>query len=269
MLAHDTFKVWTAAFAPGSYFEGSWDQGARIKFLTPEGEGMTSMIAVNRPHEFLSIKHLGFINGGVEELDNPRFKAWEPAFENYTFRERDGATEVRVELNVAPEFEKFMQDAWPRALTSLKEICEAATAVAMKVQDSYPVVVTDKLIECRDFYTRQLGFSIVFEASWFVYLASGSERPFGIAFMAPEHPSHPPGPEAFNGKGMFMTLQVADAAAAFEQLKEAGTRIAYALTEEPWGQRRFGLLDPVGMWIDIVQQVEPQAGFWERYPPKG
>jgi len=25
--------------------------------------------------------------------------------------------------------------------------------------------------------------------------------------------------------------------------------------------------DPAGVWIDVVQQIEPAAGFWERYPP--
>jgi IS30 family transposase len=40
--------------------------------------------------------------------------------------------------------------------------------------------------------------------------------------MAPDHPSQPPGPEAFNGKGMFLTLQVANVTAEFERLKKAG-----------------------------------------------
>ena len=43
----------------------------------------------------------------------------------------------------------------------------------MELEASYPVVVTDKLIECRDFYTRWFGFRVVFEATWFVYLGAG------------------------------------------------------------------------------------------------
>lgn len=132
----------------------------------------------------------------------------------------------------------------------------------MELQSLYPIVVTDKLAECRDFYVRWLGFEVLFEASWFVYLASGS---YGVAFMSPDHPSQPPGPEAFNGKGMFLTLQVADARAEFERLEKAGVAIAYPLHDEPWGQRRFGLFDPAGMWVDVVQQTEPAAGFWDKY----
>jgi uncharacterized glyoxalase superfamily protein PhnB len=98
-----------------------------------------------------------------------------------------------------------------------------------------------------------------------VYLASAGDRSHGIAFMAADHPSQPPGPETFTGKGMFLTLQVADAAAEFERLSSAGVQIAYPLRDEPWGQRRFGLLDPAGTWLDVVQHIEPQPGFWDQY----
>ena len=135
----------------------------------------------------------------------------------------------------------------------------------MKLEDAYPIVVTDKLAECRDFYTRRLGFNIGFEASWFVYLLSAGDQPRAIAFMAADHPSRPPGPETLSGKGMFLTLQVADVTAEFKRLSGTGVPIAYALRDEPWGQRRFGLVDPNGMWVDVVQQIEPQPGFWDPY----
>ena len=135
----------------------------------------------------------------------------------------------------------------------------------MHIKDLYSIIVTDKRTECRDFYVRWFGFQIVFEASWFVYLAATGDHPFGIAFMAPDHPSRPPGPETFNGKGMFITVQVADAAAALERLLRGGVSVAYALRDEPWGQRRFGLYDPAGTGVDVVQQIEPAPGFWDKY----
>ena len=125
--------------------------------------------------------------------------------------------------------------------------------------------MTDKRAECRDFYVRWLDFAVVFEASWFVYLVAKGEYPFGIAFMAPNHPSQPPGPERFSGHGMFLTLQVEDAAAQYERLSAAGAPIAYSLHDEPWGQRRFALRDPSGTFVDIIEQIEPAPGFWDRY----
>lgn len=132
----------------------------------------------------------------------------------------------------------------------------------MQIQSSYPVIVTDKLMQARDFYVQRLGFEPVFEATWFVYLASGTT---GIAFMSPDHPSQPPGPEKFSGQGLFLTLQVADAASAFKRLKDAGASIAYPVRDEPWGQRRFGLIDPAGMWVDVVEQIAPTPGYWDKY----
>jgi uncharacterized glyoxalase superfamily protein PhnB len=162
----------------------------------------------------------------------------------------------------------------------------------MQLQDLYPIVVTDKLRECQAFYTRWFGFQVGFESSWFVYLVmepspSGASTPaeslsteslpanslqqrsFGLALMSSDHPSAPPGPEPFNGKGMCLEFQVADAAAECERLQQAGLVIAYPLRDEPWGQRRFGVADPTGVWIDVVQQIEPVAGFWDRYISAG
>jgi catechol 2,3-dioxygenase-like lactoylglutathione lyase family enzyme len=137
----------------------------------------------------------------------------------------------------------------------------------MKLEAAYPIVVTERLADCREFYTRRLGFEIAFEATWFVYVqAPGGGH--GIAFMAPDHPSQPPGPETFTGHGVFLTLQVADAAAEFERLSKAGVTIAYPLRDEAWGQRRFGVVDPAGLWLDVVQHIEPQPGFWDPYVPR-
>jgi catechol 2,3-dioxygenase-like lactoylglutathione lyase family enzyme len=133
------------------------------------------------------------------------------------------------------------------------------------IQDLYSVIVTDQRAACRDFYVRWFGFHVVFEASWFVYLAAAGDHAFGLAFMAPDHPSQPPGPDTFNGKGMFLTLQVADAALEFQRLKSAGLEIAYELHDEAWGQRRFALYDPARTWVDVVQPIDPAPGFWDRY----
>lgn len=135
----------------------------------------------------------------------------------------------------------------------------------MQLVDAYPIVVTEQLAACRDFYVRWFALEVVFESSWFIYLTKSGERPWSIAFMSPDHPSAPPGPEAFNGKGVCLELQVADAAAEYQRFVAADAPVRYALTDEPFGQRRFGMFDPAGLWIDVVEQIEPTAGFWDKY----
>ncbi len=125
MFDKETYKIWTETFSPGSYFEGSWDEGSKIKFLGPDGSGgMTSTIAVNKPYTFLSIKHLGIIKNGIEDFDSPEARSWGQSFENYTFNESKGVTELKVDIKVIDEFEEYMQGTWPKALGILKRICE-------------------------------------------------------------------------------------------------------------------------------------------------
>lgn len=132
----------------------------------------------------------------------------------------------------------------------------------MKFVDRYPIIVTPKLRECRDFWVARLGFEVAFEADWFVLLAADGAT---LAFMHPDHPSSPPGPESYSGKGMCFELQVEDAALALKEGEARGLKPDYPLTREPFGQSRFGFFDPSGLWVDVVEQVEPAEGFWDRY----
>lgn len=61
----------------------------------------------------------------------------------------------------------------------------------MQFVDRYPIIVTPRLLECRDFWSSRLGFEVVFQADWFVLLqADGGSA--SLAFMHPDHPSSPP-----------------------------------------------------------------------------
>ncbi len=130
MLDDATYREWTAAFNPGSYYKGSWEQGSKILFLGPNpdgtsGEGgMVSRIAESRPHEFVSIEHLGLYANGVEDTTSDFAKKWAPAFENYTFVEKDGGTELVIDVDVAEEMKEEMEKMWQAALPKLKEMAE-------------------------------------------------------------------------------------------------------------------------------------------------
>jgi hypothetical protein len=129
MLQDATYRVWTRAFNPkGSWYEGDWSQGSTIRFLGP-GEngtvgGMVSRIKENRPHEYISIEHLGLIHDGKEDTTSEAVKKWVPAFENYTFNETNGVTEVLVDMDIDEEHKRVFEEMWPKALQALKELSE-------------------------------------------------------------------------------------------------------------------------------------------------
>ncbi len=137
----------------------------------------------------------------------------------------------------------------------------------MNYQDIYPVFVTKDLKTTKDFYIKWLNFQVYFESSFFILLtATCGDRSFSIGLIDEIHPSSPPTIPAMNSQsGVFLTLQVEDAQGEYDRLNSAGLNIYYHLKDEAWGQRRFGLIDPNGMYIDIVQQIEPEKGYWEQY----
>jgi hypothetical protein len=126
MLSPETYSQWTKIFDPHSRYEGKWEQGSEIKFLGgEEGEaGMYSMIRELRPYEFVSIEHVGMINKGVIDTTSEFVKSWTPAFENYTFVEKDGGTEVLVDIDVNDDHKDEFNDMWPKSLQIVKELAE-------------------------------------------------------------------------------------------------------------------------------------------------
>lgn len=139
----------------------------------------------------------------------------------------------------------------------------------MRIRDLYPLITTQAVAAARDFYVSHFGLEPLFEASWFVYLSGKAEdgtRGAAIAFMHPDHPSRPPGPESFDGRGMIVTIEVVDARDTFDRLRRNGAPIVHPLTDEDWGQRRFMTRDPAGVLIDVVQQTAARPGYWEQFP---
>lgn len=124
MLEDDTYRKWTSAFAEGSYYKGSWKQGEKMLFLDPEGTGMVSVIAELRPHEFISLKHKGIIQNGIEDTESEDAKKWAPAFENYTFEENNGKTKLSIDMDILDEFEEMFTEMWKNALKKLKILSE-------------------------------------------------------------------------------------------------------------------------------------------------
>jgi uncharacterized protein YndB with AHSA1/START domain len=131
MLGEGTYTEWTAPFNPagGSYFKGSWEEGADIRFIGPDPEtgkegGMISRIKESRKPEFLSIEHLGIMKDGVDDFSSEEVKKWTPAFENYTFASEGEGTKVSIDQDIESEYKEMFEGMWEAALAKLKEVCE-------------------------------------------------------------------------------------------------------------------------------------------------
>lgn len=124
MLSKDTYGKWTKAFDPSSTFEGTWGKGSSMKFISSTGDGMLSQIAENIPHQFLSIRHLGMIVNGAVDTLSEQVEPWTHSSENYTLTQSNGGTKLEIDLEIPDEYKQMFEEMWPKALLSLKGICE-------------------------------------------------------------------------------------------------------------------------------------------------
>lgn len=128
MLNKPTYEQWTAAFNPGSTYEGGWNKGDKIYFVGfgEDGKkgGMVSRIAENIPNQFISIQHYGILDGDTEITEGPMVDSWRDALENYTFSETNGVTTVLVETDMNEDYVDYFNETWPKALNILKSLCE-------------------------------------------------------------------------------------------------------------------------------------------------
>lgn len=115
-------------------------------------------------------------------------------------------------------------------------------------------IVTEKVIESRDFYVRLFGCEVIYEGEggWFVLLQLGSTE---LGFMKPglESQARIFRP-AFEGKGVWIVVDVPDVDAQYRRIQSLGVPIEAELRDEAWGDRHFVILDPNGIGVDVVQR---------------
>ena len=114
-----SYRQWTSVFMEGSHAKSDWQEGSKILFIAPSGDGMFSTIHKKVDNSQMVFKHLGEIKGGIETTSN-----WGGAFESYFLTDKDGATELKVELNTTEDFQQYFKDTFPKALALVKQLAE-------------------------------------------------------------------------------------------------------------------------------------------------
>lgn len=125
----ESYELWTSEFNPTSTYEGRWEKGSEIKFIGTDSNGkkggMVSRIAENIPNKFISIQHIGMLDGDKIITEGPEVELWKGAFENYFFEDKNGSTLLTVNSETSEEYKDYFNVTWPKALFKLKNLCEA------------------------------------------------------------------------------------------------------------------------------------------------
>ena len=117
-----------------------------------------------------------------------------------------------------------------------------------------PCIITDKVVESRDFYVEHFRGRTTFDCGWYVNIEFGSGG--SLQFMAPqaERPK-------CNPAGLTYNFKVADVDAEYKNLTSSGLVATLPLEDHPWGDRGFAVQDPNGVVLYIYSDREPSPEF--------
>ena len=127
----------------------------------------------------------------------------------------------------------------------------------IEIEAMFPVMVAPNLEAIKQYYETIFGFNAVFyDPDFYLHLVSPNTGA-QLGFLAPNHNSQPEFLQIIMPtNGYVISLEVKDAAMAYEEAKKLKLKIAMEIKEEVWGQVHFMLQDPAGFRVDVVQHLE-------------
>lgn len=111
-------------------------------------------------------------------------------------------------------------------------------------------IVTDishpRPAEAKAFYQDILGLKVVMDQGWIITFQSDCDTQPQISI----------GSEGGSGTEMpDVSIEVDDVDLVYSRCKEAGSTIKYDLVEEPWGVKRFFVVDPAGKVVNVLAHM--------------
>ena len=98
--------------------------------------------------------------------------------------------------------------------------------------------------KARAFYEDLLGLKLVMDHGWIVDVRRRRTQAAPQVSVASEGGSGTPVPD--------LSIEVDDVDEVYARAIAAGFEITYAITDEPWGVRRFFVRDPFGKIVNIL-----------------
>lgn len=120
----ETYRQWTTAFCEGTYAISEWEEGGKIHFLSPNGEGMNSIIESKIANEYMAFKHIGELKNFEEMPIDAATKEWSGAMETYRLTQNNSVTELEVNMDCVEKYIDYFKDVFPKAMEAIKTLSE-------------------------------------------------------------------------------------------------------------------------------------------------
>ena len=119
----------------------------------------------------------------------------------------------------------------------------------MSVKRVVPNIGTNHMAESRAFYTDFLGMELAMDMGWIVTLISPDHPQAQISLLQQQKPISA-------DVDLSLTIEVPDVEVVHDKAERLGLPIVYPLTTESWSVRRFHVLDPNGVVLNVMSHME-------------
>ncbi|MBB3237504.1 VOC family protein [Phyllobacterium endophyticum] len=107
-------------------------------------------------------------------------------------------------------------------------------------------VAADSVQEVRTFYSALFGLDVLMDLGWVVTLGTAEVAVIQMSILS-EGGSGAPVPD--------LSIEVDDVDVVYSRAKAMGCEVVHDLRNEPWGVRRFFIVDPTGKLINVLNHL--------------
>jgi len=119
----------------------------------------------------------------------------------------------------------------------------------VEIRRVVPNITSDRLDQSRAFYVDLLGFEIAMDMGWIVTVASPTNPTAQISLIRQD---------TATPIQAQISVELAGVDAVYAAMQREA-QIVYPLTDESWGVRRFFVVDPNGVVVNVVSHHESPA----------
>ncbi len=129
IISKSGFEAWTYPFSKTSKFEGKWEEGETLRFISLDENdqqvGMLAKLKSLKTSKEIIIEYVGYIKNGKDIYDDEQAKSIHHTMEKYFLTTENNGTRLKIESDVAPEHEKLFNECWPQSLSIIKKMSES------------------------------------------------------------------------------------------------------------------------------------------------
>jgi hypothetical protein len=120
----ETYRKWTHVFCEGTYAVSNWNEGDKIHFLSPNGEGMNSIIDKKIENEYIAFKHLSSMKDFEVMPIDDESQEWTGSLETYKLTQNNSAIILEVKIDTLEKYVDYFKTTFPNGLEMVKTLSE-------------------------------------------------------------------------------------------------------------------------------------------------